>query len=412
MAEPDTERAAPNARAPSTARRYLTIGIVITAVAMLALGFGARAWFSPPDADQSDPPPVLSPPANASFVPTPQQLLSLAIKTVESRTFRTETATDGTIALNDDLTTPVFSPFSGRVTKIFAKLGDRVERGAPLMAVEASEFVQAQSDLITAKAQFNLAETNEKRQRELYEAEGAALKDWERSQVDLAAAEAALAAVRNRLRIFGKSDAEIVELEQAPKVPAMNPESTVAAPISGTIVQRQVGIGQYIQAGSSNAVFSIGDLSKVWMIANVREVDGSLVHVGEAVEVHVLAVPNRVFKAKVSYVAPAIDPNTHRLAVRADVDNRDGFLKPQMFANFTILTGSGIAAAAVPKSAIVYEGETARVWVLASSGALAPRQIQTGRTDGDMVEVVGGLTAGEKIVVSGGLFIDRAATGQ
>ena len=410
MAETDTERAARHLRALSPARRYLTIGIVITAATMLALGFGATARFSPPDAVQPDPRPVLSAPGTAGFVPTPQQLLSLAIKPVESRMFRTETTTDGTIALDDDLTTPVFSPFSGRVTKIFAKPGDRVERGAPLMMVEASEFVQAQSDLITAKAQFNLAETNEKRQHELYQSEGAALKDWERSQVDLAAAEAALAAVRNRLRIFGKTDREITELEQAPKVPAMNPESIVAAPISGTVVQRQVGIGQYIQAGSSNPVFSIGDLSRVWMIANVREVDGSIVHVGDAVEVRVLAFPDRLFKAKISYVAPSMDPNTHRLAVRADIDNRNGLLKPQMFANFTILTGSEIAALAVPKNAIVYEGETARVWILAPNGALAPRQIQIGRTDGELIEVVSGLTPGEKIVVSGGLFIDRAAT--
>jgi cobalt-zinc-cadmium efflux system membrane fusion protein len=412
MAETDTERAVPDSRASSPVRRYLTIGIVIAAMAVLALGFGATARFSPPEVTPSDPPPVLSAPGTASFVPTPQQLLNLAIKPVESRTFRAETATDGTIALDDDLTTAVFSPFSGRVTRIFAKLGDRVERGAPLMMVEASEFVQAQSDLITAKAQFNLAETNEKRQHELYEAEGAALRDWERSQVDLAAAEATLAAVRNRLRIFGKTDREIAELEGTPKVPAMNPESIVAAPISGTVVQRQVGVGQYIQSGSSNSVFSIGDLSKVWMIANVREVDGSLVHVGDAVEVHVLAFPDRVFKAKLSYVAPSMDPNTHRLAVRADVDNRDGLLKPQMFANFTILTGSDIAAPAVPKSAIVYEGETARVWILAPNGALTPRQIQIGRTDGELVEVINGLTPGEKVVVSGGLFIDRAAAGQ
>jgi cobalt-zinc-cadmium efflux system membrane fusion protein len=192
----------------------------------------------------------------------------------------------------------------------------------------------------------------------------------------------------------------------------MNPESIVAAPISGTVVQRQVGVGQYIQAGSPNPVFSIGDLSKVWLIANVREIDGALVHVGDPVEVQVLAFPNRVFKAKLSYLAPSMDPNTHRLAVRADVENRDGLLKPQMFANFTILTGDDVTAPGVPKSAIVYEGETARVWIAAPNGSLAPRQIQIGRTDGDMVEVVSGLNRGEKIVVGGALFIDRAATSQ
>jgi membrane fusion protein, heavy metal efflux system len=405
MADPDTERTASGSRALP----LIAVGIALAGAAILAIGFGATARFSAPNQAAQ---PVLIPPAAATFIPTPQQLLNLVIKPVESLTFRAETVTDGYIAVDDDITTPVFSPFSGRVTKIVAKLGDRVEKGVPLMMVEASEFVQAQSDLITARAQFNLAETNEKRQHELYEAEGAALKDWEHSQVDLATAEGTLAAVRNRLRIFGKTDREIAELEQAPNVPTMNPESFVAAPIAGTVVQRQVGLGQYIQAGSSNPVFSIGDLSKVWMIANVREVDGSLVHVGDQVEVRVLAFPSRVFKAKISYVAPSMDPNTHRLAVRADVDNRDGLLKPQMFANFTILTGNDVAAPGVPKSAIVYEGETARVWIVAPNGGLAPRPIQTGRTDGDLVEVVSGLEPGEKIVVSGGLFIDRAATGQ
>jgi cobalt-zinc-cadmium efflux system membrane fusion protein len=337
-------------------------------------------------------------------------MLDLAIKPVESMTFRAETVTDGYIAIDDDLTTPVFSPFSGRVTKIIAKLGDRVKKGAPLMAVEASEFVQVQSDLITARAQFNLAETNEKRQHELYEAEGAALKDWQQSQVELATAQGALAAVRNRLRIFGETDEQIATLEQAPKLTAMNPESIVAAPISGTVVQRQVGSGQFIQAGSSNPVFSIGDLSRVWLIANVREADGSLVQVGDPVEVRVLAFPSQVFKAKITYLAPSMDPNTHRLAVRAEVDNRDRVLKPQMFANFTILTGKDVAAPAVPQTAIVYEGETARVWVAMPEGSLAARQIQTGHTNGDLVEVVSGLRVGERVVAGGALFIDRAAT--
>jgi cobalt-zinc-cadmium efflux system membrane fusion protein len=409
MADFDPERTADGSRVLPLGRRYMVIWIGIAIAAILIIAFRSTALFAPPSAAQLV---QKNDPGSAIFFPSPQQLLNLMIKPVDSMTFRAETVTDGYIAIDDDLATPVFSPFSGRVAKINARLGDHVQKGAPLMTVEASEFVQAQSDLITTRAQFNLAETNERRQHELYEAEGAALKDWQQSQVDLATAEAALAAVRNRLRIFGKTDQEISDLEQGQKVPVMNPESIVAAPISGTVVQRQVGLGQYIQAGSSNPVFSIGDLSKVWLIANVREIDGSLVHVGDAVEVRVLAFPGRMFKAKVSYVAPSMDPSTHRLVVRADVDNRDSLLKPQMFANFTILTGADVAAPGVPKSAIVYEGETARVWIATPEGGLAPRQIQTGRTNGDMVEVASGLKPGEKIVVSGALFIDRAATSQ
>ena len=347
-----------------------------------------------------------------SFTPTPQQLAGLTISPASMIMFRAETVTDGSIALDEDLTTPVFSPFSGRVTKVAAKLGDHVARGATLMEIEASEFSQAQSDLITANAQYDLAVTNEKRQRDLYDAQGAAMKDWQQAQVDLASAEAALAAVRNRLHILGKTDAEIDALEKLRSAPAMNAVSSVTAPISGTIVQRKVGLGQYVQAGSSDPVFSIGDLSTVWLVANVREADAPKIRIGDRVEVHVLAFPDRVFDAKISYVAPSIDPATRRLAVRADVGNRDGLLKPQMFANFTILTGSDTTAVGIPQSAVVYEGDTARVWVNTGSGALSLRQIRTGRTNGGMIEVTSGLSPGERVVVRGAVFIDRAATAQ
>jgi len=187
----------------------------------------------------------------------------------------------------------------------------------------------------------------------------------------------------------------------------------VRAPIGGIITQRQIGLGQFINstaAGASSPVYTIGDLSTVWLIANVREVDAPLMRVGEPVEVHVLAFPGRVFRAKISWVAPSIDPNMHRLAVRADVENPDGALKPGMFANFSIITGEAETAPAVPTRAIVYEGDTARVWVAGEDGTIAVRPVHTGRSTDGMVEILAGLSPGEKIVTSGALFIDRAAS--
>jgi cobalt-zinc-cadmium efflux system membrane fusion protein len=186
----------------------------------------------------------------------------------------------------------------------------------------------------------------------------------------------------------------------------------VTAPIRGTVTQRQIGVGQYINseaAGATNPVFTISDLSTVYLIANVREVDSPLMKIGLPLEVHVLAYPSRVFKGKVSYVAPSIDPNTHRLPVRADVENPDGALKPGMFASFSIITGEAATAPAVPQEAIVYEGEQARVWVAGEGDTLALREIHTRRTSDGMVEVLAGLSAGEKVVTSGTVFIDRAA---
>jgi cobalt-zinc-cadmium efflux system membrane fusion protein len=258
-----------------------------------------------------------------------------------------------------------------------------------------------------------LAQTNEQRKHALYEAKAGALQDWQQSQAELntaqnnlRAAETALALVRNKLHILGKSDKEIAALENAQRV---DPVSFVLAPISGRVTDRQVGLGQYIQAGATTPVYSIGDLSTVWLIANVREADAPLMRRGAPVEVHVLALPGRVFKAKLAYVAPSVDPNTRRLQVRAEVENPDGALKPEMFASFSIVTGTESASPAVPQEAVVYEGDTARVWVVQPDGSIGSREIRIGRTSNGMLEVVAGLKAGEKVVTSGTLFVDRAA---
>jgi cobalt-zinc-cadmium efflux system membrane fusion protein len=281
-----------------------------------------------------------------------------------------------------------------------------VRAGAPLATLQASEFVQAQNDLSTAVAQVKIARINETRKHAVYDAKGASLQDWQQSQADLAAAETALNSARNRLRILGRSDADIGVLERSQD---MGPSATVTAPIGGVVVDRQVGPGQYLQSGSATPLFTIADTSSVWLLANVREADAGMVHVGQAVDVRVLAYPKRIFKAQLAYVAAAVDPATHRLAVRAVIDNHDGALKPEMFATFRILTSEAAEAPAVPESAVVYEGEAAHVWVLSVGGELAYRSIKPGRNNEGMVEVLDGLTAGERIVTKGALFLDQAA---
>jgi membrane fusion protein, heavy metal efflux system len=365
----------------------------------------------------------------AAFKVTDRQWAALTVKPIEEQVFQDASETDGKIAIDDDLVTPVFSPYSGRVTKLIARTGDTVSRGDPLFTIQASELAQAQNDLVTAaanlrtaKAQLNLAVTNEKRQHELFAAQGAALKDWQQSQLDLATAQGgmngasiALAAVRNRLRIFGKSDKDIDQIEATPDLLHLEADTVVGAPIAGTVVQRQIGLGQNIVSASSGAstpVFLIGDLSKVWLIANAREEDAAYLHKGDPVEVVVFAYPDRVFKAKLTYVASSIDPTTHRLSVRAEVENPKGELKPEMFASFRIITGEDAAAPAVPESAVVYEGDTAHIWVADDKAkTLEIRPIEVGRERHGMVEALNGLKPGDKIVTSGAVFIDRAVSG-
>ena len=349
-----------------------------------------------------------APTAPGTFHPTAQQLKTLTIEAVTARTFVSEERTEGRIAVNADRATPVFSPYSGRVTRVIANLGDDVAQGAPLATIDASEFTQALNDLRTGGAQLKLTRLAETRKHALYDAKGGSLADWQQAQADLAAAETTLSAARSRLRILGYADAQIDQLVTAEH---FEPTTTIVAPIRGIVVDRQVGPGQYAQSGASTPVFTIADLSSVWLIANVREADAACVRRGQAVEVRVLAYPDRTFSARVVYVAPTIDPNTHRLTVRAVIDNADGALKPGMFASFVILTSASEQSPGVPEGAVVYEGESAHVWVLRPDGALVIRPVRVGRSNDGFVEVLDGVKAGERVITKGSLFIDRAAAG-
>jgi cobalt-zinc-cadmium efflux system membrane fusion protein len=390
-----------NRRGWSDQRQWRTviIGAVVLAALVAAVWLAAKA-LRPHESSTAE---VSSPPG--TFRASASQLKTFTIETVQPHAFVSEELTEGKIGVNGDRATPVISPYSGRVTRVIAGLGDTVKAGAALATLEASEFVQAQNDLAVAAAQVKLAHINETRKHALYDAKGGSLQDWQQAQADLTSAETGLNSVRNRLQIFGKSPADIARLEASQ---SMSPVATLTAPIAGVVVDRQVGPGQYLQAGGT-PVFTIADPSSVWLLANVRETDAGLVKLGQSVEVRVLAYPKRIFKARVTYVAAVIDPVTHRLPVRAEIDNRDGALKPEMFANFRILTSDATQSPAVPEVAVVYEGSAAHVWVVGADGLLIYRAIHAGRSNDGLVEVLDGLKVGERIVTKGGLFIDQAA---
>jgi cobalt-zinc-cadmium efflux system membrane fusion protein len=379
--------------------RVSLIALASLAIIILVLNVSHALFASKPAAAEPSAPP-------GTFRATPQQLKTFTIEAVRTHVFTSEELTEGKIGVNAQRATPVVSPYSGRVIRIDAALGDVVKAGAPLATIAATEFVQAQNDLKVAASQVKLARISETRKHALYDAKGGSLQDWQQAQADMAAAETALNSVRNRLRVFDKSDREIAGLESADSI---GPNAVLSAPLAGVVVDKQIGPGQYLQAGGP-PVFTIADLSSVWLLANVRESDAGLVKPGQTLEVSVQAYPRRTFRARITYVAAAIDPNTHRLPVRAELDNRDGALKPEMFAAFRILTSAATEATAIPDPAVVYEGDAAHVWVAGSDGLITYRAVHTGRRSDGFVEILDGLKAGESVVIRGALFIDQAAT--
>src|SRR5882762_3953571 len=356
------------------------------------------------------------------YTPTPAEWASLTIQPVTERAFRAEHVTEGKIAVDEDRPTPVFSPYAGRVTKLLARPGDSVVQGQPLFVIEAADTVQAQNDFISAMTGLNkarsaldLAQLQHKRAKDLFEGRAVPLKDFQQADAtliqarnDLRSTETALEAARNKLRILGLTDDAISAFQEKGRI---NPETTIFAPIAGTVVQRKIGPGQYVNSGASDPVFVIGDLSTVWMVAFVRETDCANVAVGQDVTFKVLALPNQTLSARINYVSTAIDPASRRLMVRATIDNTDGVLKPEMFANVTIYSPSDHPAVGVPKTALIYEADQVRVWVAHDDKSIELLSIKPGLTNGDLVEVLGNLKPGEQIVTKGSLFIDRAASG-
>jgi len=356
------------------------------------------------------------------YVPTPSEWASLTIEPVTEKAFRAEHITEGKIAVDEDRSTPVFSPYAGRVIRLLARPGDSVTQGQPLFVIEAADTVQAQNDFVAAstglnkaKSALDLAQLQNKRAQDLFEGKAVPLKDYQQTQAtliqaqnDLRSSQTALEAARNKLKILGFDDAAIASFQDKGRI---DPNTTIYSPIAGTVVQRKVGPGQYVNSGASDPVFVIGDLSTVWLTAFVRETDASNVSVGQEIAFNVLALPGRSLTARIDYVSAAIDPATRRLLVRATVDNKDGQLKPEMFANVTIYSASDHPAIGVPKQALIYEGDQVRLWVAHEDKSIELRQIKTGLVNGDLVEVEGNLKPGEQIVTKGSLFIDRAASG-
>ena len=325
----------------------------------------------------------------------------------------------GQIAFNEDMSTVVLTPFSGRVTRLIAKIGDEVKRGDPLFEIDSPEVVQAQTDLIAAlhglekaKSQLALAKRVMDRQAGLMNDKAtsqreldSARNDFAAAESDLATAQGTLMAARNKLRVIvGRDKAEVERLERERSV---NPLITINAPIDGTVIARKVGPGQYVRSDVSDPLYSIADLSTMWLKANVPETEIANVRVGHEIEVRVSALPDRVFNARIIAIGAASDTATRRIVVRSEIPNPDRLLRADMFANFKITVGGSNPSPVVPAEAIIRDGSEAAVWVVSEPMLFARRKVRLGMERDGRVQVLEGLAAGEHVVSRGAVFVDN-----
>lgn len=340
---------------------------------------------------------------------TESQLRMIAVDPVTQHAFSPRTDAVGSIDFNEDLATPVFTAYPGRIVRLNAKLGDTVTRGETLFTIESPDLIQADATLIAAAGVLDLTTRALERAQKLYEVQGIAAKDLQQAVSDQQTAEGAFKAARNAVEVFGKSSTEI---DRMVKTRTIDPDLVVVSPIAGTVTARNAAPGLFVQPGNPPAPYSVADISQVWMNASVAESDMPRVAKGQRIEVTVMAFPERRFNGQISAVGATVDPQLHRGMVRAAIEDPNHELLPGMFATFVIATGAPINSLAVPLDGVVREGDgTLTVWVTTDRHRFTKRVIRIGLQRDGLDQVVDGVHPGELVVTRGAVFLDNLLSG-
>ncbi len=304
----------------------------------------------------------------------------------------------GSVAYNALITTPVFSAVGGPVRDILVTPGDSVRAGQTLLDVNSPDYSAARSAYLKAKDAFALADKNYKRAVDLLAHKAIAERDVQQAESDRSQAQSDVESSADALRALGISDPE------ATAKAAGTLQIPLLAPVAGEIVERLVGPGQLLQAGTTQC-FTISDTSTVWVLVNVYQSDLGSVHIGDAVEITTDAYPE-IFRGRISYLAPALDPTTRTLQARIVADNPAHKLKKDMYVTATVRAGAVANALLVPDAAVLRDTENQPfVYVQTGSNQFARRLVTVGDSSGGRTQIASGLKEGERVVGDGGLFV-------
>ncbi|HQS41722.1 MULTISPECIES: efflux RND transporter periplasmic adaptor subunit [unclassified Polaromonas] len=318
-----------------------------------------------------------------------QERAGIKLEEVSSRTFEDSVSVTATIRPNQDRIAKISPRVEGRIVSVSANLGDTVRAGQALAVMDSLAIGEAQSTLLRAQSSERVAQADFKRAESLSAEEIIPQKELLRARGELERASAESRAARDRLRLLGGSASA-----------SGHAQSTFAltSPFAGTVIQKKATIGEL--GSPSDAIFTIADLSKVWIEANLTDQLVSKVKTGAAAIVTVGAYPGEHFNGRVAYIANVLDKDSRTIAARIEVPNKDGRLKPEMFASASIATGGQLEAISVPDTAIVLLQGQPTVFVN-EQGSFESRAVETGEKLGGRTVITSGLKTKEQVVATG-----------
>ena len=315
---------------------------------------------------------------------SPGQITTFGVTfgTVEQRTLSTEVRTVGTVMIDESRMAMVTPKINGFVERLYVNTtGEPVRRGEPLAEVYSPDLLAAEEELLLA--------------RRLDRTVGqSAVPGVPSSSGEL------LAAARRRLRLWDVSEAQIDDVLRTGRA---RRTITLYSPATGVVTEKKVTLGQSVQAGM--ALYTVADLAEVWVDVQVRETEAAELRVGTGADLEFATYPGRNYKGRVSFLYPTIAEQTRSVRARVSVANSEGRLKPGMYATVKLSSPSR-SALTVPRAAVVQTGERAVVFVDQGKGALRPVDVETGRAAGDYVEILAGLTTGQRVVTSAQFLLD------
>ena len=340
----------------------------------------------------------------AQSAPTPSTDIQKRIDTMEVEYSSVKAALPlaARVTYGEDRFSRISSPLQGRVVEVRAKLGDRVKAGDILLVIDSpdissaySEFVKEASDLEFATRAYELA-------KDLYETKALPQKDLKQAENDLVKARAEFRRARERLLSLRVPAAELDKPLAQQKITS---RFEMKSPLTGTVVERNITPGQSVSGDPAQVLFTVADLDKLQVVADLYERDLALVKVGQVAVVTVEAYPGASFPAVLSAVGDVVDPATRTIKVRAMVNNETHKLKPEMFARLNIDVGDAAPILAVPKEAVLEADGKQFVYLVDGTGQYIRREVRTSQASADQVRILEGLSPGDRIVIKGAVLI-------
>lgn len=358
--------------------------------------------------------------------PAAMRNIGLTVVQAQTRTFRQDVRATGSVGPNESRLSHIRPIARGRVEKVYVRLGDRVRARQLLLDYDNIElgesiggYLSGEAGLEKAKAEAEVARRSLERARSLVELGAVARAEFERRDAEYQNAlasinsqRAEIAKVEEKLHRFGLTDADIRKL--SPEVSSENQSSyhreashnMLTAPFKGVIVKYNVAEGEVV--GPENELFTLADLSTVWVLADVYEKDIALIRQGQEARIVTDAYPGEVFRGRITYVSDMLDPKTRTAKVRCEVPNPDGRLKLDMFVTVELPTTVGRQALTVPSAAVQQIDDQPVVFVRTGEAQFERRNVQLGATSGGWVEVASGVRQGEPVVTEGSFHLKSA----